>query len=109
MLLLVLAAACEREQKAIETDLPMARETKARADAQQIASAVRAYQATFGVLPDSLDALTRPRTTGGVTSGPFLAAIPAPPRGWTRYEYARRPGGLFSISASGGGAAVSVP
>ncbi len=44
--------ACEREQKGISQDLPAARATKARADAQAIAGAVRQYQATFGALPE---------------------------------------------------------
>ena len=47
--------ACEREQKGISQDLPAARATKARADAQAIASAVRQYQATFGSLPESIE------------------------------------------------------
>ena len=37
--------ACEREQEAVEQDLPAARATRARADVQQIAAAVRIYQA----------------------------------------------------------------
>jgi hypothetical protein len=100
---------CEREQKAIEEDLPAARATRARADAQQIASAVRLYQSAFGALPESLDALTRSQAAGGVTAGPFLAAIPAPPAGWSGYQYTRHGADQFTISSSGGGATVTAP
>jgi len=102
-------ASCEREQKAIERDLPASRATKARADALQIAGAVRLYQATFGALPPSLDALARAQTVNGVTGGPFLAAIPAPPAGWSAYAYSIQGGERFTISSSGGGATVTAP
>ena len=52
LLVVVLAlGACEREKKGIEEDLPAARITKARADVQQIAAAVRLYQATSARCP----------------------------------------------------------
>ncbi len=108
-LALVALGGCEREQKAIQQDLPAARATKARADAQQIARAVRLYQATFGTLPESLDALTRAQTVSGVTGGPFLASIPAPPAGWTPYQYMKQGEDRFSVSSSGGGVTVSAP
>jgi len=101
--------ACQREQKAIEQDLPAARATKARADAQQIAGAVRLYQTTFGALPDSLESLTEARTVGGVAGGPFLASIPAPPAGWTPYQYAKEGDAGFSVTSSGGGVTVTAP
>src|SRR3989304_5971897 len=50
--------ACEREQKGISQDLPAARATKARADAQAIAGAVRPHPATFGALPEAIEGLT---------------------------------------------------
>jgi len=74
---------CEREQKGMSKDLPAARATQARADAQAIASAIRQYQATFGALPESLEALLQAQTVSGVTGGPFLAKIPGPPPGFT--------------------------
>jgi hypothetical protein len=101
--------ACQREQKAIEQDLPATRATRARADAQQIARAVRLYQTTFGALPVSLEALTRAHTAGGVTGGPFLASIPPPPAGWSPYQYAPQGGDRFAITSSGGGVTVTAP
>ena len=101
--------ACEREQKGISTDLPAARATKARADAQAIASAVRQYQATLGALPESLDALLQAQTVSGVTGGPFLARIPAPPTGFTAYEYAKQGDINFTVTSSGGGVTVTAP
>ena len=102
-------ASCEREQKMVQQDLPAARQTKARSDAQQIARAVQVYQATFGTLPESIDALTRAQTVGGVSGGPFLGSVPNPPTGWSPYEYAKQEGGRFTISASGSGLTVTAP
>lgn len=106
---LMALGACEREQKAIQEDLPAAKITKARADVQQIAAAVRLYQASFGALPASLEALTQAQTAGGVTSGPFMASIPSPPAGWSAYQYTRQGADQFSVSATGGGVTVSAP
>ena len=101
--------ACEREQKGISEDLPAARATKARADAQAIASAVRQYQVTFGALPESIEDLTGARTASGVTGGPFLARIPAPPTGFTPYQYARQGEVHFTVTSSAGGVTVTAP
>ena len=101
--------ACQREQKAIEQDLPAARATKARADAQQIAAAVRLYQTTFGALPGSLEQLTQAQTVNGVTGGPFLARVPTPPTGWAPYAYAKQDETNFTVASSGGGITVSAP
>jgi hypothetical protein len=103
LLVLLALGACEREQKAIEKDLPAARVTKARADVQQIAAAVRLYQASFGALPASLEALTQAQT------GPLMASIPAPPAGWSAYQYTRQGADRFTVSSSGGGVTVSAP
>src|SRR5215472_14219868 len=89
--------ACQREQKGISEDLPAARATRARADAQAIASAVRQYQTMVGSLPDSLEALTQPQTTSGGPAGPFLARIPEPPAGWSPYQYAKQGEANFTI------------
>jgi len=107
--LLIGAAGCEREQKAISTDLPAARATKARADAQAIAGAVRQYQATFGGLPGSIEELTEARTISGVTAGPFLARVPTPPDGWSAYAYERQGDAGFTVTSSGGGVTVTAP
>jgi Type II secretion system (T2SS), protein G len=100
---------CEREQKMVQQDLPAARQTKARADAQQIARAVQAYQASFGDLPGSLEALTRAQTVGGVSGGPFLGSVPTPPAGWSPYQFTKQGGNRFTISASGDGLTVTAP
>jgi Type II secretion system (T2SS), protein G len=101
--------ACQREQKGISEDLPAARATKARADAQVIASAVRQYQATFGALPDSIEDLTEARTVSGVTGGPFLARVPTPPAGFTPYRYAKEGEVNFTIASSAGAVTVTAP
>ena len=106
---LLALAACEREQKALEKDLPAARVAKARADVQQIAGAVRLYQASFGALPATLEVLTQAQTAGGATSGPLLASIPVPPAGWSAYQYVRQGAERFTVSSSGGGVTVSAP
>jgi hypothetical protein len=107
--LLIDLAGCEREQKAISTDLPAARATKARADAQAIAGAVRQYQATFGALPGSIEELTEARTLSGVTAGPFLARVPTPPDGWSAYAYSKQGETGFAVTSSGGGVTVTAP
>jgi len=101
--------ACQREQKAISEDLPAARATKAKADADAIASATRQYQATFGTLPESIEDLTGARTVSGVTGGPYLAKIPTPPTGWSAYQYAKQGDTTFTITSSGGGVTVTAP
>jgi hypothetical protein len=106
---LVALGACEREEKALREDLPASRATRARADAQEIARAVRLYQATFGTLPSALDELTQARTIAGVTGGPFLARVPLPPAGWTPYEYAKHGGHRFTVTSSAGGVSVTAP
>ena len=103
LVVLLALGACEREQKAIEQGPPAARVTKARADVQQIAAAVRLYQASFGALPASLEALTQAQT------GPLLGSIPAPPAGWSAYQYTRQGADRFTVSSSGGGVTVSAP
>ena len=100
---------CEREQKGISQDLPAARATKARADAQAIASAVRQYQATFGTLPESIEELTEARTVSGVTGGPFLARVPTPPTSFSPYRYARQGDVNFTVTSSAGDITVTAP
>jgi hypothetical protein len=106
---LVAVGGCERQERALREDLPASRAVQAQADAQEIARAVHLYQAAFGTLPKALDELTRAQTIGGVTAGPFLSRVPAPPAGWTAYQYARHGADRFSVASSGGGAAVTAP
>ena len=101
--------ACKQEQKGISEDLPAVRATRARADAQAIAGAVRQYQATFGALPDSIADLTEARTLSGTTGGPFLARVPTPPNGFTPYQYAKQSDLNFTVTSSGGGVSVTAP
>lgn len=105
----VAVGGCQREQQGISEDLPAARATRARADAQAIASAVRQYQASFQALPDSIEDLTQARTISGVIGGPFLAKVPTPPAGWSAYQYAKQGDNNFSVTSSGGGVTVSAP
>ena len=106
--LLLALCACEREEKAVREDLPLARTTKARTDAQTIATAVSTYRVTCGALPDSLEALVTQTTVGGVPCGPVLGSIPTPPTGWSAYVYARQ-GDSFTVTSSGNGQTVSAP
>jgi hypothetical protein len=108
LLVLSLASACEREQKAIERDLPASRVERARGDAQAVASAVRMYSATFGSLPDTLETLTTQTTKDGVSGGPFLRVLPTPPAGWSAYRYERKDDGTFSVTSAGEGNSVTV-
>ena len=82
--LLLALAGCEREEKAVREDLPLARTTKARTDAQTIATAVNTYRVTCGALPESLEALVTQTTVGGASCGPVLGSIPRRPPGGPR-------------------------
>jgi len=106
--LLLGLSGCERDEKAVREDLPLARTTKARSDAQAIAAAVNTYRVTCGALPESLEALVTQTTVGGTPCGPVLGSIPAPPAGWSAYVYARQ-GDSFTVTSSGNGQTVSAP
>ncbi|OGL20880.1 MAG: hypothetical protein A3G44_16595 [Candidatus Rokubacteria bacterium RIFCSPLOWO2_12_FULL_73_47] len=89
-----------------------ARIAKAQADTRALASAVSIYSAHMGNVPASLDLLTATASNGqGQTAGPFMAAIPSTPGGWsTPYAYApNTSAGTFVISATGDGATASAP
>ena len=107
--LALLPLACEREEKMVREDLPMARATKARTDAQAIATAVNAYRASCGgALPESLETLTTQTVVAGAPCGPMLGSIPAAPPGWSAYVYTRRGDG-FTVTSSSGAQTVSAP
>jgi hypothetical protein len=108
-IVLMALAGCEQQQQAIQQDLPAAHATKALGDVQAIAAAVKIYQTMFSALPDSLASLTLQTTVDGVTGGPFLRAIPAPPAGWSSYAYEKRADGSFAVTAAGEGRTVSAP
>ena len=89
-----------------------ARIAKAQADTRALASAVSIYSAHMGNVPANLNLLTAVASNGqGQTAGPFMAAIPATPGGWsTPYTYAgNTSAGTFTISATGDGATASAP
>lgn len=101
---------CEREEKMVREDLPMARATKARVDAQTIATAVSTYRASCGgALPESLEALTTQTMVAGAPCGPVLGSIPVPPTGWSPYVYTRQSDLAFTVTSSGGGVTVTAP
>ena len=95
-----------------------ARIAKGQADTRTLASAISIYAAHMGVVPDATAgflALTAVATNGqNQTAGPFMAAMPAVPAGWTSasgtYAYAgSSAAGTFVISATGDGATASAP
>lgn len=91
-----------------------ARIARAQADVRTLASAVTTYASHMGQPPATLAALTVAATNAqGQIAGPFLASVPPPPgSNWTLYAsgYAVNTGtGIFTISATGDGATVSVP
>ena len=87
------------------------RVTRAQADAKSIATAVAVFTAHMGTLPVSLNDLTLPATnTDGITTGPFLAAVPSRPgTTWTPFTYTPQPNGTFTLTVSGDGITVNWP
>jgi len=88
-----------------------ARVTRARADVKSIATAVSVFTAHMGTLPPTLNDLTLVATnTAGITTGPFLPVVPAPPGPtWTPFTYTPLPGGQFTLTATGDGITVNWP
>ena len=91
-----------------------ARIAKAQADVRSLASAVSMYAAHYGSIPGALGEMTVSGTNAqGVTSGPFMAAIPTTPAGWTPtnaiYSYATGTGDTFTISGTGDSTTAKVP
>ncbi len=87
-----------------------ARIAKAQADARTLASAVSIYSAHMGTLPPDLTVLNAVATNPqNQTAGPFMAATPAAPAGWSAYAYSSNPNGTFTISANGDSTTVSLP
>ena len=91
-----------------------ARIAKAQADSRTLASAVSIWAAHMGSVPSGLDLLTGVATNSqNQTAGPFMAALPSVPAGWTPttgYAYAASTvAGTFQISATGDTTTVSSP
>jgi len=88
-----------------------ARLAQAQADSRSLASAISTYGAHMGRIPSTLTQLTTVSTNAqGHSAGPFMAAIPVAPGGWTSYSYTPNvSAGTFTITTSGDGTSVSVP
>jgi len=88
-----------------------ARIAKAQGDARALASAVVIYAAHMNVIPNSLTDLTGVSTNSfGQSAGPFMAAVPAAPSGWSAYSYTSDTStGAFTISTNGDATTISMP
>jgi len=92
-----------------------ARVAKAQADARTIATAAMNYMAHTGTVPSALTELTVTVSNPmGLSGGPFLNNVPAPPSGgspvWSAYGYtANATAGTFQITASGDGTTIVLP
>jgi len=88
-----------------------ARVAKAQADIRSLVSAVSMYSAHMGSLPTDLAALNSAATNAaGQAAGPFMKATPTKPStAWSDYTYSSAANGLFTITAAGDGATVSLP
>jgi type II secretory pathway pseudopilin PulG len=84
---------------------------KAQADAHDLVAAVSAYSAHTGTLPPTLNQLTaQAGNRRNAVAGPFIAAVPTAPSGWSPYAYAPDAATLqFSISTSGDGRTLKLP
>jgi prepilin-type N-terminal cleavage/methylation domain-containing protein len=85
--------------------------TKAQNDVRVIVRAVAVYEAHMGNLPPNLTALTTPAVNAdGISAGPFLGAVPAPPSAaWSAYAFVAGVSGTFTVTISGEGVTVSAP
>jgi prepilin-type N-terminal cleavage/methylation domain-containing protein len=82
---------------------------KAQADTRTMASAVGAYQAHMGQMPAALADLSVAQTNvTGQVAGPFMAADPVPPAGWT-YGYATGGPTGYTITAAGDNTTITRP
>lgn len=87
-----------------------ARVAKAAADVRTVAGAVAAYAAHMGAPPAALGALTAVAVNvNGISAGPFMAAIPAPPNASWTYSYATDPAGGYTVSATGDNTTLVAP
>ena len=88
-----------------------ARIARAQADVRAVASSLTMYTMHIGSLPSALGLLSQSSSNSeGATSGAFLAALPAPPTGWSSaYSYTSAGDGTFTVSATGDGTTAQVP
>ena len=90
--------------------LARGRIAKAQGDMRTIASAVSIYSAHMQANPTALSELIVASTNAyGQTGGPFLAAVPTQPGGWSAYAYTTNANGVFAITATGDGTTITVP
>ena len=92
-----------------------ARIAKAQADTRALASAVMIYSAHMGSIPTGLGLLLSVAVNAqSQSAGPFMAALPATPAGWSSvagtYEFTPNvTAGTFVLSATGDNATASSP
>lgn len=87
-----------------------ARIAKVKADIRTITSSVSMYAAHVGLNPPALaDLTTQARNSLDQVAGPFLAAVPTAPEGWTAYEYVHDGAGAFVVSSTGDDTTVVGP
>ncbi|MGH7314696.1 MAG: type IV pilin protein [Candidatus Rokuibacteriota bacterium] len=84
---------------------------QAQADSRTLASAVSVYGAHMGGIPATLGELTTISTNSqGLRAGPFMAAVPVAPGGWSAYSYSPNvSAGTYTITSAGDGTSVSYP
>ena len=100
---------CKREEKGDQRG-PARRASHPGARRRQaIAGAVRQYQATFGSLPESIEDLTEARTEGASPAGRTWRRIPAPPAGFTPYQYVKQGDVNFTVTSTAGAITVTAP
>jgi type IV pilus assembly protein PilA len=86
-----------------------ARLAKAQADARALTSAISIYSAHMGAPPTALTDLTSAAVNGaGLTAGPFVTSVPAPPTTWSAYGYTSSTSGAFSVTSSSASDAATV-
>ncbi|MFQ5946542.1 MAG: hypothetical protein ACE5NC_09900 [Anaerolineae bacterium] len=88
----------------------LAPHAKAKADVRRLAWAVTTYAGYTGKLPATLRDLTAAAVNEqGLTAGPFMATVPTPPAGWSRYRYNIQADGTFTITSRGDGEEIRAP
>ncbi len=87
-----------------------ARVAKAQSDIRNVATAVAAYMAHTGNLPNAMTDLTVAVTNAqNISGGPFMANTPTVPSAAWGYGYTSSTAGTFVVSATGEGQSLSAP
>ncbi len=84
---------------------------RAQADLRALMSAISMYAVHMGSNPATLGDLNAAVVNSmGQTAGPFLAATPTPPDGWSpTYGYTDNGNGTFTLTATGDGTTLIMP